>query len=341
MAPISCQAVIRSDVPENSRAKFLVARTVSFRDRGNWRLNVDVVDEWGWIQDRERRFPPRWLALAYGLKLLWLSRRFDAVAVGRFGLWLPVLQRLLGIKRPVVITDVEWWGRTTGWGLMNRWAGNAASFLCGFSRVEIERYSRYFKIPHEKFRVVPMAFQQTDLDGCSVTDGGYIFAGGNQGRDWKTFLRAVEGTDYPVRLLTHIAGTDSVPPNVTIGAASRLGYNAEIAAASCVVVPLLPQPLRITGITTWVNAMAMGKVVIVTDPDATADYIEDGVSGFSVPPGDYEGLRRCITRVMEDAQLRRQVGAAAKERAWREFSPEVFRRRVLALLAEACQGERT
>jgi glycosyltransferase involved in cell wall biosynthesis len=108
-----------------------------------------------------------------------------------------------------------------------------------------------------------------------------------------------------------------------------------MAAASCVVVPLLAEPLRITGTTTWTAAMAMGKVVIVTEPDGAPDYMEHGVSGFYVNHGDAKALRECIVKVMEDAALRKRVGKAARERAWREFSPEVFRRRVLGLLKAA------
>jgi hypothetical protein len=35
---------------------------------------------------------------------------------------------------------------------------------------------------------------------------------------------------------------------------------------------------------------------------------------------------------MSDAELRRRVGQAARERALKEFSPEIFRSGVLALL---------
>ena len=107
-----------------------------------------------------------------------------------------------------------------------------------------------------------------------------------------------------------------------------------MAAASCVVIPVLREPVRHTGLLTWTNAMAMGKVVIVTDPHGAPDYMEHGVSGFYVNHGDAEALRKTILLVMEDAALRKRIGEAARERAWKEFSPEVFRRRILSLLKE-------
>jgi glycosyltransferase involved in cell wall biosynthesis len=78
--------------------------------------------------------------------------------------------------------------------------------------------------------------------------------------------------------------------------------------------------------------MGTGKVVIVTEPHGAPDYMEQGVSGFYVDYGDSHSLRQCIQRVMSDAELRRRVGQAARERALKEFSPEIFRRSVLALL---------
>jgi glycosyltransferase involved in cell wall biosynthesis len=215
-------------------------------------------------------------------------------------------------------------------------AGNAASFLCCFTRAEIDRYSEHFRISRDKFRFVPLAFQLSDVDSLVPCDGGYIFAGGNQSRDWETFLRAMDGLSYPSRVFAKMGQPHSVPPNVMLGSASRSEYHAQMASASCVIVPLLREPLRITGITAWTNAMAMGKVVIVTGRDGTSDYLEHGVSGFCVDYGDVEGLRHYVRLVMQDPELRKRVGAAARERAWRDFCPDVFRRRVLNLLQEAC-----
>jgi glycosyltransferase involved in cell wall biosynthesis len=203
--------------------------------------------------------------------------------------------------------------------------------VCSNTSAEIGRYSRAYRIPREKFQLVPLSFQKGDL--CAKTsDEGYVFAGGAQGRDWRTLFAAVASLPYPVKVYTTDRTLPPLPANTTAATVRRDEYYRRMAAASCVVVPLLGEPLRITGTTTWTAAMAMGKVVIVTEPDGAPDYMELGVSGFYVNHGDAEGLRRAITMVMENPDLRKRVGDAARERAWREFSPEVFRRRVLSLL---------
>jgi len=322
--------------------RFLVARTSSFRDREPWGENVDVVDELRSVEVRGGQVPAwlrpvvhRWIAFSYALKLLWRSRLYDAISVGRQGVWLPILLRLFGSSKRIVMTDVEWprWGT----GIINCVAGNAASAICCNTHVEMERYSRTYKVPAEKFRFVPMAFQKPDMRETS--DGGYIFAGGNQARDWRTFFEAVGELPYPVRCFTTQGGLPRVPPNVTIASVAREEFYNQMAAASCVVVPVVKEPLRVTGPTTWINAMGMGKVVIVTEPEGAADYMESGVSGFYVNHGDAEALRECVVMVMQDGELRKRVGEAARKRAETEFSPEVFRRRVLWLLEAGLDGK--
>jgi glycosyltransferase involved in cell wall biosynthesis len=316
--------------------RFLVTRTISFLDDDPWGEGVDVENEAGYVNSRVERFPPklrglaqRWYEFQFGLRVLRLSRRYDAVAVGRYGIWLPILQRLLGSRKRVLLTDTEW--REVRGGRINHLAALASAAVCSNTRVEIERYSRQYDIPRERFVLVPLAFQKRDI--CSETcDQGYVFAGGAQGRDWGTLVRAVDGLPYDVRVFTKDK-LPRLPANTTVSYVSRQEYFQRMAAASCVVVPLLPEPLRVTGTTTWTAAMAMGKVVIVTEPFGAPDYMDQGVSGFYVNHGDAEGLRRCIDLVMRDPELRQRVGEAARARAWREFSPEVFRQRILCLLA--------
>ena len=315
--------------------KLLVTRTVSFYDPDPWGSEIDVENEAGYINSRVDRLPPRlqrvagkWYEVRFALRLLRISRKYDGIAVGRYGMWFPVLQRVLGLRKRVVMTDIEW--REVKGGRLNRAAALASSAVCCNTKVEIERYSLRYGIPREKFVLVPLAFQRRDLHESS--DEGYVFAGGSQGRDWQTLLDAVDGLPYPVEIFTN-SKVPRVPSNTTVDFVSRETFYRRMAAASCVVVPLLPEPLRITGTTTWTAAMAMGKVVIVTDPEGARDYMQHGISGFYVRHGDVEGLRQCIGMVMRDPELRKRVGRAAREHAWKEFSPQVFRQRVLAHLA--------
>lgn len=69
------------------------------------------------------------------------------------------------------------------------------------------------------------------------------------------------------------------------------------------------------------EAMAMGKAVIVSDVPAMAELVDDGVTGFVARAGDPEHLARTIAGVLAAPGRAREVGAAARaavtaERAW-------------------------
>ncbi|OGG71864.1 hypothetical protein A3E65_00390 [Candidatus Kaiserbacteria bacterium RIFCSPHIGHO2_12_FULL_56_13] len=62
------------------------------------------------------------------------------------------------------------------------------------------------------------------------------------------------------------------------------------------------------------EAMALGTPVVATRVGGNAELIEDGVSGFLVPPSDDEALYRALSRVADDPAAARERAAAAKAR---------------------------
>lgn len=64
-----------------------------------------------------------------------------------------------------------------------------------------------------------------------------------------------------------------------------------------------------------IEAMALGKPVVATAAGGPVDIIEDGVSGILVPPGDHGAMAAAVTKLLEDEQLRAELGAEASVRA--------------------------
>lgn len=312
---------------------FYVSRTVTFDLPDSWGNNVHIINERGYVNSHVEAYPiflhgviRRWFEFWFSLKLLLNTSSYDCIAVGRFGLWVPILASLLFLKRRVVLMDVEW--PKVKRGLFNRAASLGSVAVCCFTSEEIRRYSLQYRIPISKFKLVQAPFDSKNI--IDPVDGGYIFAGGYQARDWKTFLAAVEGLPYKVRIFTSEV-LEPLSDNVTIEHSNSKDYYLAMAHASCVVVPIRPEPMRITGMMTWANAMAMGKTVIVTEPLGATDYIDHGVSGYIVNYADVEELRKYIMLVMDDKCLRIRVGLEAKKRAYCQSSPEVYRKKILNL----------
>ena len=70
------------------------------------------------------------------------------------------------------------------------------------------------------------------------------------------------------------------------------------------------------------EAMAHGRPVVASATGGLLDLVEDGVTGLLVPPGDVPALRAAIERLLGDPELRARLGAAARERAREQLSPE-------------------
>ena len=148
-----------------------------------------------------------------------------------------------------------------------------------------------------------------------------ICSAGLEFRDYPTMIEAVRGLDVEVVLAAaspwskrrDVSGDVDIPANVTV---ERLGFadlRALYASAEIVVVPLVDSDFQ-AGITTILEAMAMGKAVICTRTRGQLDVIVDGTTGVYVQPGDAAALRTAIERLLADPDLAVRLGRAA--RAW-------------------------
>jgi glycosyltransferase involved in cell wall biosynthesis len=71
-----------------------------------------------------------------------------------------------------------------------------------------------------------------------------------------------------------------------------------------------------------IEAMAAGKVVITTDVGGASEAVEEGITGFVVPPGDSEALAEKILLLARDRDMRLKMGEAGRIRAEKLFSIE-------------------
>jgi glycosyltransferase involved in cell wall biosynthesis len=72
------------------------------------------------------------------------------------------------------------------------------------------------------------------------------------------------------------------------------------------------------------EAAAMGLPVVATRIPGCVDAVQDGVTGTLVPVRDTDALASAIRRYLDDPALRRDHGAAGRERVLRDFRQEVI-----------------
>ncbi len=81
--------------------------------------------------------------------------------------------------------------------------------------------------------------------------------------------------------------------------------------------------------------MALGVPLVGTDVNVIPELIDDGRTGFVVPPGDPLALARGIESILGDPGLAESFSSAAREKAEREFSLENFVSQTEEVIVEA------
>lgn len=95
----------------------------------------------------------------------------------------------------------------------------------------------------------------------------------------------------------------------------------------------LPEPFG--GVT--IESMAMGKPVVGTAIGGTTEQIEDGVTGILIPPRDPDALAVAVARLLEDKDLREQMGKAGRKRFEECFEFEPFYQKIIKVYKEVCK----
>lgn len=113
-----------------------------------------------------------------------------------------------------------------------------------------------------------------------------------------------------------------------IGVAGRVAFKGwlgpeqlaeELANASLVVMPSRwPEPFGLVGI----EALAAGRPVIASATGGIVDWLDDGISGLWVKPGDAHELARALNELLADPDRQQAMGIAGREMVNTRFTAE-------------------
>jgi glycosyltransferase involved in cell wall biosynthesis len=183
---------------------------------------------------------------------------------------------------------------------------------------------------------------------------GLISSVGVEARDYATFVEAMRGLDlraevavgslvrlpsgaalHPSASAEHALADPELPANVHVR--SELKYpelRSLYARSQFVVVPLEDVEFD-AGATASMEAMAMGKAVIVTRTRGYVGILEDGVQGIFVAPHDPRALRNAIEHLHDRPDEAARMGRAGRELVERRFRVDDY----IDRLAQLVQGE--
>lgn len=205
------------------------------------------------------------------------------------------------------------------------------------STEEAATFASRWSVDPNRVHFIPFFYSLAEYTDAPITQGGYIFSGGDSLRDYQLLLEATAGFEVPVRVASHWRAP-AVWDNVRIDAVSHEEFARLLLGSKMVVVPLR-QAERSAGQQTYLNAMAVGKPVVVTDAAGVRDHVRDGVTGLVVPP-TAQALRDAIEWILDPSNERdvEVMTDRARKEVRSRFSPAMYRRRVLSLCDQLALG---
>jgi glycosyltransferase involved in cell wall biosynthesis len=159
-------------------------------------------------------------------------------------------------------------------------------------------------------------FFRSDAVPAGVDAGAQICSVGLEYRDYPTLLEAVRGLEglrvviaagSPWSKRADSTAGEQIPANVTVRRFTQLELRDLYARCRFVVVPLCDVAFQ-AGVTTILEAMAMGKAVIVSRSRGQTDVVVEGETGRYVPAGDPQALRQAIQGLLDDPDEAERLG---------------------------------
>lgn len=314
----------------------LVLSTLYFPRRSAWAARVDMLDRDA--MSTQQLF----------VRLLSSASAYDVVALdGAVGLRGGFVDRVAaaGIVRRrgsprVVITDATWGcGDTFPTRYVRRSLLRAMDSprvtYCVLSTDELASFPSTWGVDPARVAFTPFYWTLPTEPPQILPGNGQVFAGGDSLRDHATVVAAAR--DLPnlfIRMATRWRPDVPVPTSVRLGPTSPQEFLALMGESSVVAVVLRPGSLRSAGQQTYLNAMALGKVVVVTDSPGVRDYIQAGRTGLIVTPGDPTALAEALQWATDpvNAAATRAMGERAHADAVARFGPNAYVRRLLELI---------
>jgi len=213
-----------------------------------------------------------------------------------------------------------------------------------FTPAQNEFLSRRMMIRPESISYVPYAVDDIFFrPDPAARDEGYVFsAGGIPGRDYDTLIAALGRNAVDVRIVSggRSYGRKTSGPLTGLPRAVREGgkelplpegegrgeggiqllsglssidMRALYAGASLVCLPLKADRRDAAGSTVLLEAMCMGKCVVVSNSPGIARYVKDGENAVLVPPEDPRSMRDAIVRLLADRSSRDSIGRCARK----------------------------
>lgn len=307
--------------------------------------DIDVV----W--HKSRLGLPRWrMMIRNAWQILTCREHFDAIYATHYrGIELIVLLRALGLfRKPIVIWHHQ--PIITPKSLWREWLGRL--FYRGFDNMFF--FSQKLiddSLKSRKARPERMHLGHWGMDAASPLTPPHpsFISSGKEMRDMPTLIKAFNKTGAPLDIYINKQNGDikygdifeglEIKENINVNWVTALApheIQQKVKEASCVVI-CCQETKYTVGLTTVVEALALGKPIICSrNPQIPVDFDKEGC-GISVPYYDVEGWIKAIEFIMNNPDKAREMGERGRELARTTYNDTRCAREAAEVLKMACK----
>lgn len=151
----------------------------------------------------------------------------------------------------------------------------------------------------DKFCFVPLGIGK--IEGLAVSKGKYVFSTGRSNRNYDFLIEALAGTNFEIRIACNgyqYKGLSDTSKVTILHNCFGRDMLRELSGAFCVVIPLGNVHIS-SGQLVILQALQLGKPVIVTENDTVKDYINDGENGYIIK-NERDALISRLERIEDD-----------------------------------------
>ena len=128
----------------------------------------------------------------------------------------------------------------------------------------------------------------------------------------------VSGSASTWQMMQNLFSEEALKNATYLGSVPYAEIQEQIAQAAVCVFPSFAEALPVS----WLEAMAMQKAVVASNVGWASEIIQDGVEGFLVHPTNHDEYANKISELLNNTELQKQFGIAARKKIENKFSTE-------------------
>jgi glycosyltransferase involved in cell wall biosynthesis len=214
---------------------------------------------------------------------------------------------------------------------------NIAHIIC-LCQSQADFAIQQLNFPASRVSFIYDKVDQKFFSPAAHSSGDYLLAVGQEQRDYETLFKAISGTEIPLVVVASSPwSTFNVkiqnPKNVTILTHIPFIQLRDLYASARLVVAPLFNVDYAAGANGVLEAMSMGKPVILSHSDGIRDYAVDGETGRYSTPGDAVELREKILELWDAPAEQRRLGTNARQAVEESMNLDIYIDKVVEIIA--------